>query len=322
MSFSDSFKKSLLSIEKDSFESHSLALFSYQFHSCPLYQHYCHLVGKRPSNVSRIQEIPFLPIAFFKNHAVKSGTWKEEKIFLSSGTTNSGRSKHYVKTLDFYFNVAKKAFEQFYGNLKEIKIHALLPSYQEQGDSSLIAMVDDFMSRSLPGSRYFLNEYKNLNDELLASKEKKILLGVSYALLDYAATSPSKSENLIVMETGGMKGRRKEVIREDLHNELKDAFGVAAIHSEYGMTELFSQAYGENGFFKFPKWADVLIRDINDPFTYKENGETGGMNIIDLANVDSCAFIETKDLGRKNSDSFEVLGRFDNSDVRGCNLMF
>ncbi len=321
MSFPDSFKKSLISIDEDNFKSKSLELFSYQFHSCITYRQYCKGIGKNPSNVNSLKEIPFLPIELFKNHAIKSGSWSEEVIFFSSGTTQTGRSKHSVKSVKFYLDLTRETFEKAYGNLNDIKILALLPSYLQQGNSSLIAMVDHFINNAKPGSSYFLDNYDALANELANTEQKKLLIGVSYALLDFAEVNPGKIENAIIMETGGMKGRRKEMIREDLHEKLKSSFGVHSIHSEYGMTELLSQAYGANGVFIFPKWSSILIRDINDPYTYKERGETGGINIIDLANIDSCSFIETKDLGRINKDGFEVLGRFDNSDIRGCNLM-
>lgn len=321
MSFADSFKKAIFNINEKNFESYALELFSYQFKHCLPYQHYCDLLGKTPQNIKTLRQIPFLPIECFKNHAVKSEKWKEEKIFMSSGTTQTGRSRHYIKDLFFYQKVAKNAFSSHYKDLEEYRILALLPSYLEQGDSSLIAMIDDFMQHSAKGSGYYLNNYDELV-EALETKDPTLLIGVSYALLDLAEQYPSQLSNTIIMETGGMKGRRKEIIRDEFHLILKKAFQQDSIHSEYGMTELMSQAYGRNGYFKFPGWAHVYIRDINDPFSYLMDGKTGGINIIDLANVDSCAFIETKDLGKKHQDFFEILGRFDNSDIRGCNLMF
>ncbi|WP_245986125.1 long-chain-fatty-acid--protein ligase [Marinoscillum furvescens] len=216
-----------------------------------------------------------------------------------------------------------KIFESHYYPLKDVEILALLPSYQEQGNSSLISMVDHFISNSRHESRYYLHQTNELIKRLKThTSHQKLLIGVSFALLDAVEHEAISSHNLTVMETGGMKGRRKELIRDELHHLLKRGFGVEAIHSEYGMTELTSQAYGAHGKFKFPPWCRALIRDINDPFSYVSEGKSGGLNIIDLANIQTCAFIETKDLGKQvTSDQFEVLGRFDNSDIRGCNLL-
>ncbi|MEQ9007396.1 MAG: acyl transferase, partial [Ekhidna sp.] len=260
---------------------------------------------------------PFLPIQFFKNHAVKSGEWQEDKIFKSSGTTATGRSIHYIKDLKYYHHVSKTAFENEVGDLSQFSIKAILPSYKEQGDSSLINMVDHFMNFSLPNSGYYSGNENDFNGN---NDEKKLVIGVSFALLSMAEKNISL-KNSIVMETGGMKGRRREMTRAELHKQLKDGFSVDHIWSEYGMTELQSQAYGIDGEFKFPPWAKTLIRDINDPFEYFPLGKTGGVNVIDLANIDSCCFIETKDLGRHEKDFFQILGRFDNSDIRGCNLL-
>ncbi len=322
MSFSDSFKKDIYQIEEKEFEAAAVELFDYQWHENELYQSYCKFLSKNPTNVRRIADIPFLPISFFKSHEVKTGNWTPEKIFKSSGTGNTSRSRHLVKDLRFYLGNTTRAFETFYGNVNKYQIRALLPSYQEQGDSSLIAMVDHFMSQT-SGSSYYLNRDEELVRDLRQNPSSTILIGVSYALLDLAENYKLDLNNSIIMETGGMKGRRKEMIRDELHGTLKPAFHVSEIHSEYGMCELFTQAYAlKRGLFKFPKWAKVLIRDINDPFVYLPVGRTGGVNIIDLANVDSCAFVETKDLGTVgDNDAFEILGRFDNSDIRGCNLL-
>ena len=322
MSFVDSFKKSLLTIDSNSFPSACLEVFHYQFHECSIYHKYCNLIGKNPSNVKRVDQIPFLPIEFFKNHAIKSGKWAEEKTFKSSGTTGMTRSNHHIRELDFYHSVAKKHFEDEVIELTpDVSFLALLPSYQEQEDSSLIEMVDHFMGFSNKESGYFLQNEAQLSSNLKKSSNK-VLIGVAFALLDLADKFNEESiVNTIVIETGGMKGRKKEITRKELHDRLKEAFKIETVYSEYGMTELLSQAYGANGLFQFPKWAYVLIRDINDPFCYLDDGKTGGINVIDLANIDSCAFLETKDLGKKENGTFEVLGRFDNSDVRGCNLM-
>ncbi len=317
MSFTEEFKHVLKQINGKTFLDSSLAAFEYQYQSCDLYHQYCNYLQRNPKNVKQLTDIPFIPIEFFKNHAIKSGSWQETKIFKSSGTTKTGRSQHYIKDLGHYHHMAKLNFENLFGPLSNYQLIAILPSYQEQGDSSLISMVDYFMEFCLPNSGYYINEDL---DQLIQSSTNKILIGVSYALLDCAINSYQAS-NSIIMETGGMKGRRKEMTRDELHQVLKRGFGVNEIWSEYGMTELQSQAYGRSGEFGFPNWAKCLIRDINDPFSYLSDGKTGGINIIDLANIDSCCFIETKDLGRILGNKFEVLGRFDNSDIRGCNLM-
>ncbi|WP_424964104.1 acyl transferase [Ekhidna sp.] len=317
MSFAEEFKHRISEINEETFQDSSLAAFEYQYSNCQIYHEYCNHLKRTPKNVNRLNEIPFLPIECFKNHAVKSGEWDETKVFKSSGTTATGRSQHYIKDLSLYHTSAKFNFEAIFGSLSDFLIVAILPSYQEQGDSSLISMVDYFMRFSKPNSGYFLEA--NV-DHVLRAADKKLVIGVSYALLDLAEKAPNTS-NAIIMETGGMKGRRKEMTRSELHSNLKQGFGVDHIWSEYGMTELQSQAYGRDGEFSFPGWAKCLIRDINDPFSYLPEEKTGGINVIDLANIDTCCFIETKDLGRKSRKSFEVLGRFDNSDIRGCNLL-
>lgn len=316
MGFVEDFKKQVFKINEKTFVDSSLAVFEYQFHQCEIYREYCNSLNKNPTNVNSLEQIPFLPIEFFKNHVIKSGDWKEVKVFKSSGTTSSSRSQHFVRDIEFYHFVAKHTFEKVFGRLQEFTLLALLPSYQEQGDSSLISMIDHFMSYSKKGSDYFLHKEmpKKLSDET-----QKVVFGVSYALLD--AVHAKKSKNTLLIETGGMKGRKKEITREELHINLKMTWNSDEIWSEYGMTELMSQAYGKNGEFRFPPWAKTLIREVNDPFSYLSNGATGGINVIDLANIDTCAFIETKDLGRIRNEIFEVLGRFDNSDIRGCNLM-
>lgn len=317
MSFSEDFKSSISKINEQTFNESSLEVFEFQYANCAIYKQYCNYLNKNPSNVKEVLDIPFLPIEFFKNHAIKSGKWKETKIFKSSGTTLTGRSRHLIRDENFYHNLSSDVFTKTFGDLSEVKIIALLPSYQEQGDSSLISMVDHLISLGHKDSGYYL---KRDIKSLLSQRGRKIVMGVSYALLDLAEEK-TKAVDTIIIETGGMKGRRKEITREELHNHLIGSFGLKEIWSEYGMTELLSQAYGKRGFFKFPPWAKCLIRDINDPFSYVPNGKSGGINVIDLANIDSCCFIETKDLGRANEEYFEVLGRFDNSDVRGCNLM-
>ncbi|SNS80905.1 Acyl-protein synthetase, LuxE [Ekhidna lutea] len=317
MCFSEEFKDSLAEINEKTFNDSSLAAFNYQYHHCEIYQEYCKYLNIAPDSIQTTSEIPFLPIEFFKNHAIKSGNWSESKIFKSSGTTDTGRSHHYVKDESLYHSLSRSLFESIFGPLSDLQIIAILPSYQEQGDSSLISMVDYFIRFGKQGSGYYLND--NVKT-ILETDKKKIVFGVSYALLDLARVG-IRTVNTKIIETGGMKGRRKEMTRKELHTELTEGFGVDEIWSEYGMTELMSQGYGPNGSFVFPPWAKCMIRDINDPFSYVETGRSGGINVIDLANIDSCCFIETKDLGRVSGESFEVLGRFDNSDIRGCNLM-
>ncbi len=324
MTFLDSFKASYHHIKPDNFEEAALTAFDYQWHQNSIYKAYSSSLGKNPANVRALEDIPFLPISFFKHFPIQSGQWVPEKIFQSSGTTQSGRSKHLVRHLSFYLQNTQNCFFHHYGIVEAFDILALLPSYQQQGNSSLIAMVDHFMQKSSGNSSYYLEDSQGLRDVLnTASRRKKLLIGVSFALLDLANSNLEVSEDPIIMETGGMKGRRKEMIREELHQHLRNGFPTSPIHSEYGMTELLSQAYAPtSGQFSFPPWAKTLIRDINDPFSYVKPGSSGGINIIDLANIESCAFVETQDLGRLiDKNRFEVLGRFDNSDIRGCNLL-
>jgi hypothetical protein len=278
-------------------------------------------------SIKELKDIPFLPVEFFKNKDIISGPMAPEIVFTSSGTTGMAQSRHPVSDISIYEKSFRRTFELFYGDIEKNTILALLPSYSEREGSSLIYMVDDLIERSRnPSSGYFLYNHNDLYKTLSDLNEKKaptILIGVTYALLDFAEKYKLDFPELIVMETGGMKGRRGELIREELHEILRKGFGVSAIHSEYGMTELLSQAYSfGNGIFSCPPWMRVLIRDTNDPLTILEDNKTGGINIIDLANINSCSFIATQDLGKRFSDgSFEVLGRFDNSDIRGCNLL-
>lgn len=277
--------------------------------------------------VKSLQQIPFLPIQFFKSHEVLSSQEKIQETFTSSGTTGMATSRHLVTDISLYEESYRKGFSQFYGNVENYAVLALLPSYLEREGSSLIYMVDDLIRLSNhPESGFYLSNYNDLIQKLLQldeAGENIILIGVTYALLDLIEKQNFQLKNTIIMETGGMKGKRKEMIREELHELLCNGFGVDAIHSEYGMTELLSQAYSlGNGIFECPNWMQVLIRDTEDALSYIENGKTGGINVIDLANINSCSFIATQDLGKKQpNNSFEVLGRFDNSDIRGCNLM-
>ena len=309
------------------FEDLALNIFKYQFENNRVYRSFCDLLYKHPSEVNTLKDIPFIPIQFFKTRDVLSSDNKIEATFTSSGTSGNETSKHHVTDLNIYQQSFTKGFEQVYGAIEDYAILGLLPSYLEREGSSLIYMVDSMIKTSKhPESGFYLNNLSELQETLttLDSEGKKVLLiGVSFALLDLVETYQFNLKNTIVMETGGMKGRRKELIRTELHDTLKKGFGVEHIHSEYGMTELLSQAYSKgNGVFNCPPWMTVLTRDTEDALTIQEPGKTGGLNIIDLANVNSCSFIATQDLGRTHHDgSFEVIGRFDNSDIRGCNLM-
>ncbi len=312
---------------KKEFEKTTLKVFRHQFDNNSVYRDFCTLLKKDKVNVKQIQDIPFLPIQFFKSHDVVSSTDPVQTTFTSSGTTGTSTSRHLVTDLQYYEESFQLGFSQFYGNIEDYVILALLPSYLEREGSSLIYMVEDLIQRSnQPDSGFYLNNYDELITKLTKldnEGQNVILIGVTYALLDLIEMQSFDLKNTIIMETGGMKGRRKEIIREELHNILSNGFGVSKIHSEYGMTELLSQAYSlGDGIFECPPWMDILIRDTEDALSYIETGKTGGINVIDLANINSCSFIATQDLGKKYSNhSFEVLGRFDNSDIRGCNLM-
>jgi phenylacetate-coenzyme A ligase PaaK-like adenylate-forming protein len=309
------------------FEKIALKVFRFQYDNNSVYREFCQFLNVEKQQVKSLQQIPFLPIQFFKSHEVLSSTEKIQETFTSSGTTGMSTSRHFVTNITLYEESYRKGFSQFYGNIENYAVLALLPSYLEREGSSLIYMVDDLIKLSNhPESGFYLNNYDDLIQKLLQldeAGENIILIGVTYALLDLIEKQQFHLKNTIIMETGGMKGKRKEMIREELHELLCKGFGVNAIHSEYGMTELLSQAYSlGNGIFECPNWMQVLIRDTEDALSYVENGKTGGINVIDLANINSCSFIATQDLGKKQpNNSFEVLGRFDNSDIRGCNLM-
>lgn len=304
-----------------------MKIFRHQFEHNEVYQKYCLLLQKDPSNVKHLTEIPFLPIEFFKSKEILSSIEPIQETFTSSGTTGLATSKHHITDLSFYEYSFRNGFSKFYGNIEDYAVLALLPSYLERDGSSLIYMVNDLIEGSNhQDSGFYLNDYKALAKKLIeldSDGQNVLLIGVTYALLDLIELQKFNLKNTIVMETGGMKGKRKEMIREELHQILSEGFGVPKIHSEYGMTELLSQAYSlGDGIFECPPWMDIIIRDTEDPLTILEDGKTGGINVIDLANFNSCSFIATQDLGRKYPDySFEVLGRFDNSDIRGCNLM-
>lgn len=309
------------------FEDMAMKVFNYQYKNVEVYQTFCNALNRPPKNVKRLEEIPFLPIQFFKSHKILAKALKAEEVFTSSGTTGSSASRHYVHSLKVYEDAFRLAFEDSYGPVNDFVVLALLPSYLERKGSSLIYMADAFIRESRhPESGFYLYEHEKLAEKLnlLDEKgEKVLLIGVSFALLDLIEKYSFQLKNTLVMETGGMKGRRKELTRQELHSILCKGFGVGKIHSEYGMTELLSQAYSKgDGIFKCPPTMSVLAREAEDPLSILENGKNGGLNIIDLANIHSCSFIATQDLGKIGIDgSFEVLGRFDNSDIRGCNLM-
>lgn len=322
-----SIQNRIFSLENEQdFEKVVLEVFQFQAKNVPVYREYLKLLNRETSSIQSIFEIPFLPISFFKTHKVLAEGYNPELFFQSSGTTSANSSKHWVANPDWY----EKSFIKGFYNYTEGEdrcILALLPNYLERGNSSLVYMVNGLIEKSTdPDSGFFLNNLNELVSILKQREEsgqKTLLLGVTYALLDLIDILPFKLKNTWVMETGGMKGRRKEMVKEELHELLQDGFGVKAIHSEYGMTELFSQAYSKgNNLFSTPPWMRILIRDTTDPFSYVDEGKSGAINVIDLANYYSCSFIATDDLGKlKSKTEFEVLGRFDNADVRGCNLM-
>ncbi|MGN7512932.1 MAG: LuxE/PaaK family acyltransferase [Allomuricauda sp.] len=311
----------------DEFDNLALEVFRFQYGNNTIYRDFCDYLKKSPENVSHYLEIPFLPISFFKTHKVVSTQKEPHTIFTSSGTTQSTTSKHFVPDITLYEESFFRAFQLFYGKPEEFCVLALLPSYLEREGSSLIYMVNHLIEQSEhPSSGFYLNNLDELHkklQELEHKGTKTLVIGVSFALLDLAEQFPTSLKNTIVMETGGMKGRRKELIREELHQILKKGFGVDKIHSEYGMTELLSQAYSKgDGTFQTPPWMKIITRDTEDPLTVQPYGKTGGVNVIDLANLYSCSFIATQDLGKTYpNETFEVLGRFDDSDIRGCNLM-
>jgi phenylacetate-coenzyme A ligase PaaK-like adenylate-forming protein len=323
ISFSDIFSIS----SSKQFEKIALKVFRFQYENNLVYRQFCDFLKVNKGQIKSISQIPFLPIQFFKSHEVLSSNQEIQETFTSSGTTGKITSKHLVTDVSLYEQSYLQAFSQFYGNIQDYTLLALLPSYLDRKGSSLIYMVNDLIKKSENGdSGFYLHNYGELISKLkqLDNSGKNVLLiGVTYALLDLIEKENFQLQNTIIMETGGMKGKRKEMIREELHQILTNGFGVSAIHSEYGMTELLSQAYSlGDGIFECPNWMQVLIRDTEDAVSYIPNGKTGGINIIDLANFNSCSFIATQDLGKKYSDgTFEVLGRFDNSDIRGCNLM-
>jgi len=308
------------------FNKLSLEAFQYQFRNNAVYNSYVKALGVNPAVVDSVSQIPFLPVSFFKTHSVKTGDFVAETVFESSGTTGSINSRHPVKDLLLYKESFTKGFELFYGPVRDWCIIGLLPSYLERENSSLVYMVNELIRQSAdPRSGFYLTEFEKLSailKEVEEREQKTLLIGVTFALLDFVELSHFSLQHIVVMETGGMKGRRKEMIRAEVHDLLKKGFGISVVHSEYGMTELLSQAYSKGeGIFSAPPWMKALVRDEEDPLVVKETG-AGVINIIDLANIDSCCFIATDDAGKVHRDgSFEVLGRMDGSDLRGCSLM-
>jgi len=309
------------------FVKQALKMFRFQHEYCQVYRQYCDLLRIDVKQVKTLEAIPFLPIQFFKNKKIVSNNDPIQKTFESSGTTNDISSKHHITDLEIYEQSFKLGFSKFYGNIENYCVLALLPNYLEKENSSLVYMVNQLIKDSKhPKSGFFLDNSEQLINqinELEAEGQQTLLIGVSYALLDLIDIQKFQLKHTIIMETGGMKGRRKELIKEQLHTILKDGFGLENIHSEYGMTELLSQAYSfGNGIFECPPWMHILVRDNTSPLSFVENGKSGGINIIDLANINSCAFIATEDLGKKvNNDQFQILGRLTEADIRGCNLL-
>ena len=312
---------------QEDFTTIALEVFKHQFKNNKVYRSFCDLLFVHPSSISTIEEIPFLPIQFFKSRKVLSSLDEIQETFTSSGTTGSSTSKHLVTNINLYKESYLKGFAHFYGNIEEYTVLALLPNYLERQGSSLVFMVADLIKKSKKvESGFYLDNIQELANKLLElnrNGQKILLIGVSFALLDLIEMQQFNLKNTIIMETGGMKGRRKELVREELHTILKDGFGVTEIHSEYGMTELLSQGYSKgNGVFETPPWMKILTRDTEDALSINASGKNGGINVIDLANYNSCSFIATQDLGKVHENgTFEIIGRFDSSDIRGCNLM-
>ena len=331
-------KEEIGRVTPGSFDRVALEVFRFQAEHNSVYGDYLRYLRCNPGRVSALHEIPFLPISFFKTHTIATGPGvTAARVFESSGTTGAETSRHYVSDPGLYEQLSVRIFERRYGPLSGFHILALLPSYLERNNSSLVYMVQHFMKLSGSGfSGFYLDDFEALNRKLAGIRQaadgrKVLLIGVTFALLDWAdyfekswRTAEGLSD-IVVMETGGMKGRRREMLRQEVHDQLREKLGIAAVHSEYGMTEMVSQAYAlKEGIFSYSDSLKVLIRDITDPFTLRTDGQTGGINIVDLGNLGSCSFIETSDIGRSDggSGTFEILGRLDNSDIRGCNLLY
>lgn len=321
-------RESIFTVTPDNFEQRALALFRWQAKHNAIYERYGQLLGVDPQSVNRLDQIPFLPIDFFKRHRLLSvANLPVDVVFESSGTTQSVRSRHYMPDVNFYHRVCQCIFEQQFGFLDNYHLLALLPSYLERKDASLVSMVDHFIKQTdSVYSGFYLDDYPRLIrtlEKAQRTNRRVMLIGVTFALLTLAETHTPDLSEVIVLETGGMKGMRKEITKAEVYDTLRRQTGAQRIHSEYGMTELLSQAYATStGLFRPPPWMRVVTREINDPFARSEEGSAGGINVIDLANVHSCAFIETMDQGKvRRNGTFEVLGRLDNSDVRGCNTL-
>jgi hypothetical protein len=320
-------QEAIFSADKHNFESLALEIFRYQSENCVVYRQYLQQLQTNLTNINKLEDIPYLPIDFFKYFPITSGSFSPEIIFESSSTSGKGVSKHLVRSVSHYKDSFTSSFEKSFGNHEEFCHLALLPSYLERNSSSLVFQVNHFISNSdYTESGFYLYNLNELADQIATNENRQIptiLWGVTYALMDFASQFPMKLKFTSIIETGGMKGKRKEIVREELHEILKGAFGLGRIQGEYGMTELMSQAYSKsNGIFHCPPWMQVLGREINDPFALSGLQKHVVLNIIDLANIHSCSFIATSDLGRIYDDgTFEVLGRLDNSDTRGCNLM-
>ena len=312
----------------DQFRSLALQVFRFQYYNNPVYRQYCDLLKTGPESVSAIEEIPFLPISCFKTHTVASSVYEPRIIFESSGTTGDATSRHYIKDEALYRKSFRACFELFYGRPENYCILGLLPSYLERGNSSLVYMVQDLITATRHAdSGFYLHDFEKLSQTLQRlerSGQPVLLIGVTYALLDFAEQYPVPLQHTIMMETGGMKGRRRELLREEVHRLLREAFSLPAVHSEYGMTELLSQAYAkEGGRFQTPPWMQMMVREEDDPFHFLPAGKSGALNIIDLANLFSCSFIATEDIGRLHEDgSFSVAGRQDQAALRGCSLLY
>ena len=323
----ESFEQVIYKVNAQTFPEIALKLFHFQAACNPVYQGYLAGLGVDPHAVTALEDIPFMPITFFKTKAVKTGEWDDEIVFTSSGTTGKDVSRHHLRSRSFYTTNATNCFTSFFGSPDDFVILAMLPSYAERTGSSLVFMVDHFIrAGGRDESGYFLHDHDALAtrlEQLKGSGVKVILWGVTFALLELAEKCRVDLAHCIVIETGGMKGRRAEITREELHSILQQRLNLRHVCSEYGMTELLSQAYSKSdGVFECPTWMKVVIRDPEDPLARLPSGRVGGINVIDLANIHSCAFVETGDLGRSGQDgSFEVLGRLDNSDIRGCNLL-
>jgi len=324
----DNLEEKVFSISnEEAFQSIALEVYDFQYNNNPVYQRYCQILGRTPETIHQTDQIPFLPISFFKTHRVVTTSFNPQLVFQSSGTTSTTASVHYIKDIHLYEKSFLACFEVFYGAVENYCILALLPSYLERGNSSLVYMVKRLVEKSNhPDSGFYLYDHEKLYKAiqvLEGSGQQTLLIGVTFALLDFAAQYQLSLKNTIVMETGGMKGRRKELTRAELQKDLKSAFGVNEIHSEYGMTELLSQAYSINGIFRTPSWMRIILREETDPLNLINSpGASGLINVVDLANLYSCSFVATDDVGKSTTNgNFEVLGRLDNSDIRGCSLM-